>query len=135
MIQKSKSLSFCFLMTFLFSVIFFEVFANISGAHSGDGYWIKRQMRENTAIEMHAEDIWQHGRSTLKAFDPLSCKIAPHHDWLGYWSEVSCVSEDENGRRWQYKAKYSTSHTTLFFIPMLINVEPIREMTEIGSAK
>ena len=117
--------------SFLISVIFFEGCGQMS-VPLNRGYWTIRERQEGATLEMHAEDIWAHGKSTFKKFDPMECKMTPRQKWLTHWSDVECFAEDENGQKWRYTAKYRDTHTTMFFIPFMTGQAPFRKMERIS---
>ena len=117
-----------FLWVFFTTSIFIEIIFIIGAADNNKNYWTARFRTENTMLEMFAEDIWLHGRSTFKTeFNPKSCSLTAKDKWLVRWTEVKCVAEDMQGQHWQYKVLYSDNYTLLFFLPFIVNYsQPIR---------
>lgn len=93
------------------------------------GEWTLRRLKETTALEMHAEDIWRNRRSTLKTFDPLACKTEHHHSWKNTWYEVTCSAEDEAGQVWAYIVRYGIrSSSFISWLPFLKEERPAKEL-------
>lgn len=124
---------FSFLGGFIATLLVSE-FLRPSFGFQGNDDWTIRQIRENTALEMHIEDIWLHGRSTLKVFDPLSCSIKNHRQWWARWNEVTCISEDTAGQRWRYTVNYGvSSHYLNALNPSLEKKYLLRELKKLAT--
>lgn len=120
------------MLGFLLLLLINETFNLLTSGHE-TGEWYKRHMRENTSLEMHIEDIWLNGRSTLKTFDPLACNVVHHSYWLATWDEVTCTSEDKSGQYWQYTVNYGVkAHYLLHVLPFTEQSRPAREMKKFS---
>ena len=132
--REVKIFAVCFFTSFFFITIFFEWLGWSLSSKNQDGkpnssYASTRFRTEGTAVELYAEDIWKNGRRTLKTdFDPLECTIRYRKKWLVRWSEVECVADDESGRKWKYKTRYSDNLTSAFFMPFFVDTGPAREL-------
>jgi hypothetical protein len=120
----------CTAAGFIFVLIIAEVLAvRIDGPVST---WEIRRQKEQTAVIMHAEDIWRNKRSTFQSFDPTACINEFHSQWHNSWHEVTCIAKDGMGQSWQYIARYGkrSSYFTsgVFF---LLDDRPERELTKI----
>jgi hypothetical protein len=128
-IQKAKSFLMLFFSAFFITLCGAEAIFQLSVGDVNVDYWSIRFRKEAAAVEMYGEDIWQHGRRTLKTpFEPTSCSITPHERWLTHWVDVQCLAEDQLGQQWQYTSRYSNTTTPMFGMPFLIDVGPIREI-------
>ena len=126
-----KKFLLSFFLAFVSSVVLIELLGALHKEPYQD-YWMDRWMQENTALEMHAQDIWKHGHSTLKRFDPSACKIARQVNWIGDLDEVTCISDDESGQYWSYAAQYGIYWRTSFFIPLFKYSARYRELKKIN---
>jgi hypothetical protein len=131
---KPKSIAFGFIFGFLSTLIMCELFEVFLGGMRWSE-WTIRRLRENTAIEMHAEDIWRNKRSTLNSFDPLACTVSPlHHHWKNSWYEVTCTSENDTGKTWTYTALYGVrSSYFISWLPFVKDSRPVREMKQVNA--
>jgi hypothetical protein len=132
--HEAKARILVFLLVFVVSLIFLELVAASFQQH-GDDYWSQREITENTALEMHAEDIWLHGQSTLATFNPQACKSGSKYVWPYEWIEVVCFSRDSQGVWWAYTANYGVrSHYLSLLIPdALLDPPPARVMRQLGA--
>lgn len=130
--MKARALSF--MLVFVVNLVFLELVASSFQQHGSD-YWSQREITENTALEMHAEDIWQHGQSTLATFNPQACKSNSKYVWPYQWIEVVCFSRDSQGFWWAYTANYGVrSHYLSLLIPdALLDPPPARAMRRLGT--
>lgn len=130
-----KELFFSCLKGFLLVLVIVELLNVVLHFFSDNKiHYDTRWILENTALEMHAEDIWRHGRSTLKTFDPLSCKVGQHYAWPNEWLEVTCTSEDEAGQYWAYTVLYGTRSSPFSrLIPFFKDSRTVREMRRVDA--
>ena len=98
------------------------------------GQWTIRRYKESTAVLMHAEDIWQNKRSTLKTFDPFACTDQYKKEWLNSWHEVTCLAQDDKGQDWKYVARFGKrSNLLISWLPFIKDTRPAREMIKVDA--
>jgi hypothetical protein len=117
----------------LFVIIFSELYSLLVFSSPYDE-WTILELKERTAVEMHAEDIWKNNRSTLRTFNPSSCINEFHNGWWQTWHEVACFADDDKGKTWRYTARYSLRSSYLIgWLPFLRDTRASREITQLES--
>jgi hypothetical protein len=97
--------------------------------------WEIRRQKEQSAVSMHADDIWHNKRSTFQSFDPSSCANKFHSRWINSWHEVTCIAQDDMGQTWQYTARFGKRSSYLIsWIPFIKDNRPARELIRIEGA-